>query len=109
MHNNAQCHKTSHISEVLEELQIPVMKWPAQSPDLNPIENLWRDLKARFHLRFRASFNSPSTSSAAFDKYSLMIEECWQEQGQDLVDQLIESMLRHCQAVIAAKGGHTKY
>ena len=109
MHDNAPCHKTASVTELLRENNIPVMVWPAQSPDLNPIENLWRDLKHRFYLKFRASMSSPSSSQDAFEKYSALIKECWAEQNTELVQSLIESMPRRCQVVIDAKGGHTKY
>jgi len=109
MHDNAPCHKTASVMELLQENNVPVMVWPAQSPDLNPIENLWRDLKHRFYLKFRSLFSSPSSSQDAFEKYSALIQECWAEQNQELVQSLIESMPRRCQAVIDARGGHTKY
>ena len=42
MHDNAPCHKTQEVRDLLQENNIPMMTWPANSPDLNLIENLAR-------------------------------------------------------------------
>ena len=109
MHDNAPCHKTEDIHDLLQENNIPVMTWPANSPNLNPIENLWHDLKHRFYLMWKELRSSPSASQSSVDNYKAMIEKCWYEQDGSLIKSLLESMPQCCADVIAAKGGHTKY
>jgi hypothetical protein len=109
MQDNASCHKATCILEFLKENRVPLMEWPPQSPDLNPIENLWTHLKARFHKRFLELFNHPSKSLEARYRYGEVLQEVWYSQGMELVDALITSMPKRCQAVIEAKGGWTKY
>ena len=109
MQDNASCHTSKQSQRFFASKQIPVMDWPANSPDLNPLENLWSDFKARFHQHFTDTKSKPSSSKDAIDKYAADLQKVWEECSMDLVHSLVESMPQRVQAVLKAKGGHTKY
>jgi hypothetical protein len=75
--------------------------WPSNSPDLNPIENLWHVLRSNIRKRKRQPRNQKEMIEA--------LQEEWKKLDMNVVSALIDSMPRRLQAVIDAKGGPTHY
>lgn len=73
--------------------------WPANSPDLNPIENLW------YLCNQQVQEHNPRTKAG----YWRLLKKTWESFPQSVIESLIKSMPRRCQAVIDADGGNTKY
>ena len=78
-----------------------IMKWPAQSPDLNPIEHLWWYLKRRL-----ADYETPPNG---LEELWRRCEAEWEKIPKEVCQNLIANMSKKVEAVIKAKGGHTKY
>jgi len=78
-----------------------VLLWPAQSPDLNPIEHLWDHVKRKLAEHDVA----PKGILELWER----VEEEWNKIDAGVCQNLIESMPRRVAAVLKANGGHTKY
>ncbi|GFV43932.1 transposable element Tcb1 transposase, partial [Trichonephila clavipes] len=52
MEDNARPHRADIVDEYLESEEIARMAWPAYSPDLNPIGNIWDALSRAVSSRF---------------------------------------------------------
>ena len=78
-----------------------MLDWPAQSPDLNPIEHLWNHLKRRL--------NQYETVPRSMHELWERVEKELNEINSTFCLKLIESMPRRVAAVLKAKGGYTKY
>ena len=109
MQDNARCHKAECILKFLKENGVPVMEWPPQLPDLNPLDNLWGEFKEQFYKRFTELFNHLSKSLEACYWYGEVLQEVWYNQGLEMVESLVKSMPKRGQLVIEAKGGGIKY
>ena len=75
------------------------MIWPPQSPDLNPIEQIWELLDRQLQKSAKTSATNIWNN----------LQTAWNSISKETLRKYIFSMRRRCQAVINAKGGHTKY
>jgi transposase len=99
--DNAPVHTAKITQSFKAEQQVQSIKWPAQSPDLNPIENLWDECSRRIRQRPDKPKN--------LDDLEKIVKEEWQRVPIRVCEKLIDSMPKRLQAVIDANGGPTRY
>jgi hypothetical protein len=84
---------------------IDKLEWPANSPDLNPIENMWKILKDAVQNPIRYGRDNPRS----LEELQGVIESKWNIFSSKNLLYLCQSMPQWLQAVIDAKDGHTQW
>ena len=98
--DSAPCHRTNEIKAWHSQNGIQKIDWPGNSPDLNPIENLWSILKYKIKRR-------PINSKI---KLIEEIKKIWDNEiSQELCANLVMSMPKRLAEVKKCKGKITKY
>jgi len=90
--DNDPKHTSKKAERWFSDHNIIPLKWPAQSPDLNPIEHLWQQLKAKLQ-----QYDTPPTG--VHELWERVAKE-WTEIPPETCQKLIESMPRRIQAVL---------
>jgi hypothetical protein len=99
--DGAPCHRSKVIKSWFADHGVtPMHDWPGQSPDINPIENLW------FIMKRMVSKGKPTSRVTLIEE----VIKAWNHTVTlETLQKLVESMPRRIACVIAAKGYATKY
>lgn len=100
MHDSAPCHKAKKVTAWLQRKKIMVLEWPGNSPDLNPIENCWHQMKMLLSNR--------KTPNLEVLKGELRKMWC-QEMNLEYFRKLSDSMPKRLAIVLKNKGNMTPY
>jgi transposase len=98
MEDNAPSHIHHYHNYPREQLGINKLIWPPNSPDLNPIERIWMEIKDKIKSQIGVDF-----TAAAIRR--LLLQE-WTNYPVDRVNHHVLSMTRRIEACIADGGGN---
>ncbi|KAL4500911.1 hypothetical protein ABPG72_020145 [Tetrahymena utriculariae] len=98
--DNDPKHRAKSTEKWLEENNINwIRDWPSYSPDLNPIENLWWQLKSQIQYE---TLNDKQQLRKAIKKF-------WKSVNPEQCQTLINSWVKRCQQIIQQKGEKIQY
>lgn len=94
-------HRARVVKDFVTREGITTLEWPAQSPDLNIIENCWKKMKHEI--------NRNVHNLRTNDDLAAAVRQAWENIPLQFIQRLYQSIPRRIQAVIKSKGCLTKY
>ncbi len=97
--DNAKQHSAHITKSWLRRKRVRVLDWPACSPDLSPIENVWRILKRKMRQR------RPRTVA----HLKTCLQEGWDKITPETLHHLVSSVPKSLLSVVKRNGNITKW
>ena len=98
--DSAPCHVSRKAKSWFVEHDVELLDWPGNSPDINPIENLWQMMKTKLYKRTYRNVEELKAEILSVWCKEVTLREC---------QRLVSSMPRRIKAVIKNRGYPTKY
>jgi transposase len=90
--DNAKGHASAYTKSVFQSIDIRPIYWPAFSPDLNPIETLWDDMKDYIQEHYPEAHRS-------YKRLRATVQEAWEsitiERIRELIRTTVKPLYKH--------------
>jgi DNA-directed RNA polymerase subunit F len=93
--DNAPIHTARFSKAFFDQKKMQIIEWPANSPDLNPIENIWGMMKMEI------AKLTPNTK----EELKSMVEQTYEQMSLDVIRNTIDALPGRLAKVIQLKGG----
>jgi len=107
--DNAPVYKAYSVMDWFQRNFIEVEEHPPYSPDLNPIEHAWVELKKRLHQQYPRIGDTPGGKQGLKRRLAQVLPLVWETIPEEFFDKLWRSMPNRVAAVLEARGGYIKY
>lgn len=97
--DNAPCHVSQTCKTWFTINNVPLLPWPANSPDMSPIDTLWREMKKELK-------KSPARSKQELKE---KIKSIWRSFTPDFCSKLVSTMPNRLADCISKQGDATKW
>lgn len=96
VHDNAPAHCSAYTRRWLQEKRIKTLDWPAESPDLNPIELVWGSMKEFIRKQKVRTVDELESAAKTF----------WRSLTKEMCANYIKGIYWRMEKVLAADGGN---
>jgi len=109
MQDNSSVHTTHNTLEWFDENHIDLEDNPPLSPDLNPIEHAWVELKHCLHQQYPDILDTPGGPDRIRAHLAEVLPLVWETIPDSFFKKLWKSMPSRVEAVINVNGWYTRY